>query len=112
MAMVALQTRGRKLLALALPLLLVATGVVVPTLDRDLFTDGPVLEAEHHPSTCPVAHDHTLCSQAGAGRWLLTEPPSPRLSFRRVLPSLRPASHPPFMDRDRHSSHPRAPPRG
>ena len=40
-------------------------GLAVPTLDRHLAGGGPGIEVEHHPSTCPPAHDHTVCVQIG-----------------------------------------------
>ena len=40
---------------------LVATSVVLPLLDRDLYAVGEVIEAEHDAGTCSIAHNHALC---------------------------------------------------
>lgn len=109
MGMTALQVRIRKTLALVLPLVLVATGVALPVLDRDLSRDGPVLEAEHH-STCPVAHDHTLCSHAGAARWLPSPTGALPRSSRVELPTVAPGRRAPGVPLRGRPCHPRAPP--
>lgn len=108
--MLRLHTTGRKLPALILPPLLLAIGVVVPLLDRDLYDRGPVLEAEHSPSACVVAHDHTICTQVGASRWAPAKPAVPWLSFRRQTPPPSSESRIQLRSLRKGSRHPRAPP--
>jgi hypothetical protein len=57
--------RLRPHVSAALAALLVALSVAVPMLDRADAGSGPVVEGEHHPGTCPPAHDHTVCTQFG-----------------------------------------------
>jgi hypothetical protein len=56
----------RSQLSAALALLVVTLGVAVPMLDRVDAGPDPAVESEHHPGTCPPAHDHTVCTQHGA----------------------------------------------
>lgn len=42
---------------------------MLPILDRDLYVDGAVIEAEHDAGVCAVAHNHALC-MAWAGNEL------------------------------------------
>lgn len=109
--MTALRIVTKKGAALVLPLLLVASSVVVPTLDRDLFGTFPVLEAEHHPSTCVVGHDHTICQQAGGGRWIQASPTTPWVLDGRALSLPLDLDPRPATAFAATSSLPRAPPR-
>ena len=40
--------------------------ISVPLLEHADPADGPVVESEHSPSTCPLAHDHRVCTQVMA----------------------------------------------
>ena len=40
--------------------------ISVPLLERSDLVNEPVVESEHNPSTCPPAHDHTVCTQVVA----------------------------------------------
>ena len=40
--------------------------ISVPLLERADLVHEPVVESEHNPSTCPPAHDHTVCTQVVA----------------------------------------------
>ena len=57
--------RLRPHVSAALALLLVTLSVAVPMLDAADAGSGAALESEHHPGTCPPAHDHTVCTQFG-----------------------------------------------
>lgn len=77
----------RRLLASALVTIFVALSVAVPVMDARGYGSGPVIESEHDASACVVGHDHTICSQARAGRALPTlgyEPHPPGLALWTV----------------------------
>jgi len=44
---------------------MLAVGVTVPFLDRDLLGSDIAIEAEHQAACSLPVHDHTLCSQYG-----------------------------------------------
>lgn len=44
--------------------------VVVPVLERADLARGTAFESQHDPGTCSPGHDHTLCTQIGAGHAL------------------------------------------
>lgn len=62
------QSRRGALAALAAPLsaLIVVLSVAVPLLERADIRHESAVESQHDPSTCPTAHDHTVCTQVGA----------------------------------------------
>lgn len=60
----------RKVMSTLLTGALLATSALVPLLDRNESANAPVLETEHHASTCVVGHDHTICTQVGANLWI------------------------------------------
>ncbi|MGD2069872.1 MAG: hypothetical protein PVI57_14470 [Gemmatimonadota bacterium] len=79
--------RLRRLLASILVTILVTLSVAVPAMDGRDYGSGPVFESEHDASACVVGHDHTICTQAGAGRALPTlgyQPHAPRLAVWTV----------------------------
>lgn len=64
--------RARRYISIGMSALMLTLSVAIPLIERaDLVTD-PVLESEHNPSTCPRAHDHTVCTQVGANLALAT----------------------------------------
>lgn len=62
----------RRLVAVPLAAVLLASTLVVPLLDADAAVHGVAVEdGGQHSSTCDPGHDHRLCVQFGAN------PPSP-----------------------------------
>ena len=55
----------RRLIASLTTALIATLSVAVPLLDGGETSPEPVLESEHS-SSCPVAHNHTICIQFGA----------------------------------------------
>lgn len=58
-----------KRLATGLAVWMLALGVTIPFLDRDLLGSEIAVEAEHHEECSVPAHDHTICSQFGKQPW-------------------------------------------
>ena len=56
---------NRRLIASLTTALIATLSVAVPLLDGGETSPEPVLESEHS-SSCPVAHNHTVCIQFGA----------------------------------------------
>ena len=44
---------------------MLAVSLAIPILERPESVNGPVLESEHDPETCPTGHDHRICTQVG-----------------------------------------------
>jgi hypothetical protein len=82
--------RLRPHVSAALALLLVTLSVAVPMLDRADAGSGVVVESEHHPGTCPPAHDHTVCTQFGGNL--------PLVSAWSRIPSAATVRTPPLHD--------------
>ena len=94
----------RRVVSTALAALVVLLSAAVPLLERADRPHEPVVESEHNPTTCPPAHDHTICTQVGsnlavpsrppshlaAARWLHADLPA---GSRTVLPVTSPASN-------------------
>lgn len=57
----------RRPIAVLLAVALVGLSVAVPLLDRGARTGAWVIHGEHPLSSHPHAHDHTICTQHGAG---------------------------------------------
>lgn len=88
--MSAFTRRIRRILGPVLAAVLCITWLAGPVLDSDLPPTTPIVETEHHPATCPPAHDHTICTQLGANQWAPSRP-----TFRppdRPLLGIAPAS--------------------
>ncbi len=88
--------RIRPQVSAALALLMVTLSVVVPMLDRADAGSGPVVESEHHPGTCPPAHDHTVCTQHGGNLPLVsafTRSPAASTVRTPLPPDARRVSH-------------------
>ena len=83
---------------------------MAPALDVDLFSQRPVVEKEHDPSACVKGHDHTLCSQVSAGKWMFTAPAPPWLRLDHTTLTLRALSVRTSTLREAASPLPRAPP--
>ena len=64
---------------------LVATGVALPMLDRDLYAAGEVIEPEHDAGTCAVAHNHALCMVWAGSELLASISPSGPLAYPGVV---------------------------
>ena len=56
----------RQAVALGLSAVMLVLWISVPLLEHADLVDEPVVESEHNPSTCPTAHDHTVCAQVMA----------------------------------------------
>ena len=48
---------------------IVALGVIIPSLDRDLLGSELAIEAGHDETCAHPHHDHTICIQFGKHRW-------------------------------------------
>ena len=53
----------------ALAVWILAFGVIIPSLDRDLADPAIAIEAENHESCGHIRHDHTICIQFGRQDW-------------------------------------------
>ncbi|MEE2669366.1 MAG: hypothetical protein VYD78_05125 [Gemmatimonadota bacterium] len=58
--------RRRQAISVGLSVAMLVTWISVPFLERADLIHETVVESEHNPSTCPPAHDHTVCIQVGA----------------------------------------------
>ena len=56
----------RQAISAGLSVVMLVTSMSVPLLERADVVGEPVVESEHNPSTCPPAHDHTVCTQVVA----------------------------------------------
>jgi len=56
----------RQAVSVGLSAVMLVTSMSVPLLERADVVGEPVVESEHNPSTCPPAHDHTVCTQVVA----------------------------------------------
>ena len=56
----------RKLISVSLTATMLTIWISVPLLEQVDLVHEPIVESEHSPSTCPPAHDHTVCTQVGA----------------------------------------------
>ena len=81
------KARLHSLVSTTLTALVVVLGVAVPLLERADLTSDAVLESEHHASTCPPRHDHTVCTQFGVNLPLASEPARipQAMSIRAIL---------------------------
>jgi len=66
-----MSTRGRigDPLIAALVVWVVALGVIIPTLDRDLLNSELSIASKHDEACTHLHHDHTFCVQFGKQRW-------------------------------------------
>jgi len=60
----------RQVLGTCLSALIVTLSVAVPVLERADLARGTAFESRHDPVACSPGHDHTLCTQIGAGHAL------------------------------------------
>ena len=58
-----------KRLGTGLAFWMLAIGVTIPFLDRDLLGSDIAIEAEHQEACSVATHDHTVCSQYGKQPW-------------------------------------------
>ena len=56
----------RQAVSVGLSAVMLVIWISVPLLERADLVNEPVVESEHNPSTCPPAHDHTVCTQVVA----------------------------------------------
>ena len=56
----------RQAVSVGLSAVMLVIWISVPLLERSDLVSEPVVESEHNPSTCPPAHDHTICTQVVA----------------------------------------------
>ena len=56
----------RQAVSVGLSAVMLVIWISVPLLERSDLVNEPVVESEHNPSTCPPAHDHTVCTQVVA----------------------------------------------
>ena len=56
----------RQAVSVGLSAVMFVIWISVPLLERADLVHEPVVESEHNPSTCPPAHDHTVCTQVVA----------------------------------------------
>jgi hypothetical protein len=56
----------RQAVSVGLSAVMIVIWISVPLLERADLVNEPVVESEHNPSTCPPAHDHTVCTQVVA----------------------------------------------
>ena len=56
----------RQAVSVGLFAVMLITSMSIPLLERADLVGEPVVESEHNPSTCPPAHDHTVCTQVVA----------------------------------------------
>lgn len=59
-----------KRLGTGLAFWMLALGVTVPFLERDLLGFDVAIEAEHQDACSLSTHDHTICSQFGKQPWV------------------------------------------
>ena len=57
---------ARKALSAVLWTTMLAIWISVPFLEQADLVHDPIIESEHSSSTCPPAHDHTVCTQVVA----------------------------------------------
>ena len=67
------ESRTRKPLGLLLCVLILASSVAAPLLERGGFFTHAAVESEHDPATCAHPHDHRICTQVGANLPLAAE---------------------------------------
>ena len=56
----------RQAVSVGLSAVMLVIWISVPLLERADLVNESVVESEHNPSTCPPAHDHTVCTQVVA----------------------------------------------
>ena len=56
----------RKLVSIGLSATMLTIWISAPLLEQVDLVHDPIVESEHNPSTCPPAHDHTVCTQVVA----------------------------------------------
>tara|TARA_B100000929_G_scaffold26462_1_gene19680 strand:- start:725 stop:1057 length:333 start_codon:yes stop_codon:yes gene_type:complete len=56
----------RQAVSVGLSAVMLVIWISVPLLERADLVNESVMESEHNPSTCPPAHDHTVCTQVVA----------------------------------------------
>ena len=56
----------RQAVSVGLSAVMLVIWISVPLLERADLVNEPIIESEHNPSTCPPAHDHTVCTQVVA----------------------------------------------
>ena len=56
----------RQAVSVGLSAVMLVIWISVPLLEHADLVSEPVVESEHNPSTCPPAHDHTVCTQVVA----------------------------------------------
>ena len=56
----------RQAVSVGLSAVMLVIWISVPLLEHADLVNEPVVESEHNPSTCPPAHDHTVCTQVVA----------------------------------------------
>jgi hypothetical protein len=56
----------RRSFAGVLSALVIASGGLLPVLERAHVVHETVVESQHAPGECPQSHDHTVCTQVGA----------------------------------------------
>ena len=74
----------RRSFAGLLATLVIASGALVPALERADVVHETVVESQHAPGECPQSHDHTVCTQVGANS---AAPASP--TVREHFPPVR-----------------------
>lgn len=65
--MISRRPSWRAVLSAHLAALMLASGVLVPLIERADLGHEAVVESQHDPDRCPTPHDHTVCVLSNAG---------------------------------------------
>ena len=110
MVMIRLRECLAKRLGTELAIWMLAVGVAIPLLDRDLLGSEIAIEAEHQAACSLPTHDHSICVQYGKQLWASKPADVERALPPPVVEAAAPTQDAAPRSRLARPTNPRAPP--